>query len=103
MNNINADEFFGLQNQNKKILVDFYAEWCGPCKSLLPILENIEKERNDVTFVKINIEENMDLVTNMEVSSVPTVIIFKGKELKNKFVGLNSEVTYKNALDSLDK
>lgn len=82
-----------LENENledliKKgtVLVDFYAEWCGPCKMLSPILETL-----DCDVVKINVDEHNDLAVKNGVMSIPNVFIYKDGELKEKFVGFKSK------------
>ena len=66
-------------------LVDFYASWCGPCKMLSPIIEEIAEERSDVAVGKINIDESVDLASQYGVVSIPTLIVFKdGKEIKRQ-------------------
>ena len=74
-----VDEIVG---QGKIAIVDFYAEWCSPCKSLKPILDKIVNENADVELVKIDIEKHMDLAQENQVRSVPTIMICsqKGKE-----------------------
>lgn len=69
-----------LEN-NGLSLVDFYASWCGPCKMLSPIIEEIAEEREDVVVGKINVDESVDLASQYGVVSIPTLIVFKdGKE-----------------------
>lgn len=58
-------------------LVDFYATWCGPCRMLSPVLEEISEERNSVKIVKVDIDENMELAKRFGIMSVPTLILFK--------------------------
>ena len=66
-------------------LVDFYASWCGPCKMLSPIIEEIAEERSDIAVGKINIDESVDLASQYGVVSIPTLIVFKdGKEIKRQ-------------------
>ena len=66
----------------KKVLVDFYATWCGPCKMLLPVLEQVAEEV-DIDIVKINVDENSDLAKEYGVMSIPCLILFEsGKEIK---------------------
>ena len=79
-------------NSNEPVLVDFYADWCGPCKMMAPIVEELAKDLQGKAKVgKINVDENQDLAMEYEVMSIPTLIIFKdGKELK-RFVGVRSK------------
>lgn len=72
-------------NNNKAILVDFWAEWCGPCKQLLPILEEISIDMNNIEIFKINIDENPNTPTKYGVRGIPTLILFKdGKQIATK-------------------
>lgn len=73
------------------VLVDFYAEWCGPCKMISPILENISNERSDIKVVKVNVDNSNELAQKYGVMSIPTLILFKdGKEI-NKNIGFLSK------------
>ncbi len=66
-----------------KVVVDFFATWCGPCKMLGPVFEELSTEINDIKFVKVDIDEHEDLCRKYKVMSVPTLIVFdKGKEVK---------------------
>ncbi|MGB9883413.1 MAG: thioredoxin [Microgenomates group bacterium] len=69
------------------VLVDFYADWCGPCKMTAPIIEELANELTDIKFVKINVDENPDLASNYQVFSIPTFIIFKNGQAVHQFVG----------------
>lgn len=71
-----------------KYLVDFYAEWCGPCKMLAPILEQLEDKIN---IIKINVDEHDDLAMKYRVMSIPTLIFFKDGEKKDEIVGFHSK------------
>lgn len=101
MTNINANELEKLQNSGEKILAQFSASWCGPCKSLAPKLENISNSYSNVTFVKIDVEENSDLAADLSIRSVPTVIIYDGKKIVNKIVGVQQDKLYKDILNTL--
>jgi len=79
----------------------FYATWCGPCKMLTPIMEQVKGKFSDVSFQDINIDEQFEVAQKYFVRSVPTVIIEKdGKEV-GRFAGLQSEMAYSNALNEL--
>lgn len=91
MRDINANELTQKLNDNKKVLVDFFATWCGPCKTLIPVLESIQNDYDGVEFVKVNVDENMDLALSMGVRSVPTVVLFNGKDEVFRTTGANSK------------
>lgn len=81
---INSAEFDDVITQGI-VVVDFYAEWCGPCKMLAPVLENLASELNDVLITKINVDENIAKAGEFNVSGVPTLILFKdGQEIDRK-------------------
>lgn len=86
------DETFDKELQaNVPVLVDFYADWCGPCRMLAPILENISSERGNVKIVKVNVDEAEKVAQRFGIMSIPTIIVFKdGKEISKK-VGLCSK------------
>lgn len=69
-------------------LVDFYADWCGPCKMLSPIIDEIAEERTDITVGKVNVDENNSLATKYNVMSIPTMIIFKNGKEQARVVGV---------------
>ena len=74
--------------ESKTVLVDFYADWCGPCKMLSPIIEEVAKENEDAKFVKINVDEAQELAIEYDIMSIPTIVVIKdGKEV-NRTVGL---------------
>ena len=80
--------------------IKFYADWCGPCKALKPILENVSsKFGNTVNFSYINIDEQFEVAQKYHVRSVPTVIIEKNGVEVNRFVGVQSELAYTNSIN----
>lgn len=79
-------------NSDKTVIVDFYANWCGPCKMMSPILDKIAIENSDkVKICKVNVDENQDLSQKYRILSIPTLIIFNNGEIINMVVGLTSE------------
>jgi thioredoxin len=101
MENVTANRVKELQSQGNKILVDYWAKWCGPCKSLIPRLEVLESQYPNVTFVKVDVDENMDDALDMGIRSVPTIIIYDGEKLVNRSQGAQPEGFYKDILNNL--
>lgn len=86
---INAESFDKVINQDIPVLVDFWAPWCGPCKMLGPILEDVEKEiGTKAVIAKLNVDDEQDLAVKFNVSSIPTMIIFKKGVAVDRSVGL---------------
>ena len=77
MKHVNTVEFDALLSENKTILIDFYATWCGPCKMLAPVLEEVAPEFDDVEFVKVDVDECTDLAVRYGVSVIPTLFVIK--------------------------
>ena len=79
-------------NSEKTVLIDFYADWCGPCKMMSPIVDEIANEESDkVKVCKINVDEEPDLATKYGVMSIPTLIFFKNGEVSDTVVGLTAK------------
>ena len=76
-----------VMGEEKLVVADFWASWCGPCKMLTPVLEEVSKEMKNVKFVKINVDENPALSQKFRGSSIPTVMVFKDGALKDTMVG----------------
>jgi len=75
----------------KVTIIDFWAEWCGPCRTLGPILDNLASENSEIQVVKVNVDENSDLSVEYGIRSIPAVYIYKDGIEINKFVGIKSK------------
>lgn len=73
--------------KEKIVVVDFYADWCGPCKRLAPALEQLAGKHGNVHFYKVNVEENVDIAKRYKISAMPTILFFKSREQVDKVVG----------------
>ena len=78
-------------NEERIVLVDFYATWCKPCKMLSPILEEVAKENSDIKLVKVNVDKNEELCSKYNIQAMPTIIVFKQGKIINSSVGLVSK------------
>ncbi len=85
LNNDNFDEF--IKNSDRPVLVDFYADWCGPCKMVAPILEEIAEENQDIHVVKVNVDDAGAVASKFAVVNIPTLISFTNGEVHKKHVG----------------
>lgn len=78
---LNANNYDDVLSQNSVVLVDFYADWCGPCKMLAPVIEEIASENSDITVGKVNVDESPELAMRYGITSIPTLIVFKNGEV----------------------
>ena len=85
---------------NGTVLVDFWASWCGPCKMIGPIIDQIADERGDVKVCKINVDDEPELAAKFRVMSIPTLLVFKGGEVVNQSMGAKPKTAILAMLDS---
>ena len=88
---INDKEYKELVKKDKKVLIDCYASWCGPCRVLSPVIDALAEEYKDVKFYKVNVDEAEVITSEYSIMSIPTLLIFEDGELKEKLVGLRSK------------
>jgi len=85
---INQENFEEIINSDTPVVVDFWAPWCGPCKMLGPVLEEVSNElEGKMKITKLNVDENQPIAIEYGVASIPTVLVFKNGKLMDKFVG----------------
>jgi thioredoxin 1 len=101
MENVTAAQVAQLQSEGKKLLVQYTATWCSPCKALTPRLSNLSNKYSDVTFVKVDVDDNKDAAMELEIFTVPTVMIYNGDTLINRSTGDNVDSVYTKILDTL--
>ena len=101
MENVTAAQVAQLQSEGKKLLVQYTATWCSPCRALTPRLSNLSNKYSDVIFVKVDVDDNKDAAMELEIFTVPTVMIYNGDTLVNRSTGANIDSVYTKILDTL--
>ena len=98
---INAEEYEQIKDSKNTVVIDFHATWCGPCKVLSPILEELDDEIEGVEFVKLDVDQHPQIAGQNQVMGVPTVVILKDGEIKDRFVGVQPKEVIKEKIASL--
>ena len=98
---INAEEYSEIVNSSNPVVIDFHATWCGPCKVLSPILEELNNEIDGVEFVKLDVDQHPQIAGQNQVMGVPTVVILKDGEVKERFVGVQPKEVIKEKIDAI--
>lgn len=99
MKKIDEREFVNVIMGDKLVVVDFYADWCMPCRYLSPILEKLSREYRDVEFYKVNVDENQELAFEYGISSIPTVLFFRKGRVVGGFVGAMPEAMVREEIE----
>ena len=86
-------------NANQLVLVDFWASWCGPCKMIAPIVDDLCASRPDIKVCKVNVDEQFELAVRYQVSSIPTLMVFMGGKAVRRVVGLRSKAEIEQILE----
>lgn len=90
--NVNKNNFHEeVIGSDRPVLVDFWASWCGPCRMVVPIVEQIAEERPDIKVVKINVDDEPELASQFRVMSIPTLVVFRDGAVVNQAVGARSK------------
>ncbi len=97
---VTKENFKEVINTEKPVLIDFYADWCGPCKMLSPVVDEIAEENPQFVIGKVNVDEEEELAMEFGVMSIPTLVIFKNGNVAEKLVGVRPK---NSIIDALEK
>ena len=96
---VNKNNFNEIKNGSSPVLLDFYADWCGPCKMIAPIVEEIAKENPQFVVGKVNVDDDPELAVAFNVVSIPMLAVLKDGKLVNKSVGVQSKAKILSMLE----
>ena len=97
----NKEEFDKHIEDNTAVVADFWAPWCGPCKMVMPVLEKLSESYSTVKFVKVNVDDNKQLSSEYNISSIPSVLFFKDGKLSKTEIGIKPQGTLEENVNSL--
>lgn len=98
---LSTEDFDQAISSDKPVMVDFYADWCGPCQLAAPIIDKLAGEFADkVTVAKLNVDENIDVARKYGVMSIPTVLVFKDGKVVDQQIGFPGEAGYRKMIDN---
>ena len=101
--NLDSTSFADTVGADKPVVVDFWAPWCGPCKAIAPILEELAGELGDTaTIAKVNVDDNQELAAKYGVRAIPTILFFKSGQVRDQVVGLTQKEALKAKIASLN-
>ena len=95
----NIDNFGEVEKSEKRVLIDFYADWCGPCRMVGPIIEEIANERDDILVVKVNVDRERELAQKFGVLSIPTLVVMQDGVISHKSSGARPKAAILALLD----
>ena len=94
-----ADMEFENLSKNHLALVDFWATWCGPCRMMAPVIDELAEEMPDVVFAKVNVDENPDLAMDLGIQAIPTMILYRDGEIVERVIGVSAKDALKEIID----
>lgn len=98
----NTEEFNKIVNSGKPVFIDFYAEWCGPCQSLMPTVEELSQEFDGkVEMLKVNVDQNQELASKFQVRSIPALFFIKDKKINSMLNGMQSKGVLREKLTKI--
>lgn len=98
---ITNENFDSLLSENEKVVVDFWAQWCGPCRTLGPIIDSLSEETEDAVIGKINVDENRELAVKYGIRGIPTIMFFKNGELVERTSGVKTKSELSEIINNL--